>query len=410
MAEPATDLLDRILPLREGEAATAIRLEFRAWLAENLTGRFASLIGRGGPWDEEMFELNLEWDRTLAAGGWSCITWPKEYGGRDATAAEFFAYRDEYFRSGAPERVTYLAEDLAGPTIIQHGSPEQIARFVPKMLRGEELWCQGYSEPEAGSDLAGIRTRARLENGTWIIDGHKIWTSLAMHADWCFALVRTDPESTRQRGISYLLIPMDQPGVTVRPIRQLTGTAEFAEVFFDGAVTAEENVIGEVGDGWNIAMSTLGFERDWFMTRYFRFARDVARLAAYMRAVSSGPELQNRLVDSLVGLAAFRATGLQTLAARESGESPGALPSLTKLYASAWHRDLGELAFAALGADGASAHPYGTQEAELQRIFLYSRAETIFGGTNEIQRDILARRFLGLPRAGARKKAADVRN
>ncbi|MCU1512977.1 MAG: acyl-CoA dehydrogenase [Microbacteriaceae bacterium] len=414
MVEPRPDrgdLLDRLLPLREGAAASALRLDFRAWLQQNLTGRFAPLIGRGGSWDEEMFDLNLEWEQALAAGGWACVTWPKEFGGRQANAAEFFAYRDEYFRAGAPERVNFLAEDLVGPTIIQHGTPEQRSRFIPKMLRAEELWCQGYSEPDAGSDLANIRTRARLEDGRWVIDGHKIWTSLAGKADWCFALCRTDPQSSRQQGISYLLIPMDQPGVTVRPIRQLTGSAEFAEVFFDGAVTAEENVVGGVGNGWDVAMSTLGFERDWFMCRYFRFDMDLVNVVERVRAApEQSANLQTQLVDSLVGLAAFRAVGLQTLAALELGVPAGVLPSLTKVYASQWHRDLGELAYASLGRDGAIAHPPYSPEAELQRTFLYSRAETIFAGTNEIQKNILARRFLKMPKPGAKKGDADARN
>nr|WP_255669677.1 acyl-CoA dehydrogenase family protein [Aeromicrobium wangtongii] len=388
--------------MRESAAATALRGEFRAWLKANLTGRFTPLIGRGGAWDEENFSLNVEWERHLAAEGWACITWPKEFGGRSAGAAELFAYRDEYFRAGAPERVNFLAEDLVGPTLMKHGTPEQIDRFLPPMQRAEEMWCQGYSEPDAGSDLANIRTRARLQGDTWVIDGQKTWTSLAARSDWCFALVRTEQGSARRAGLSYLLIPMDQPGIEVRPIRQMTGSAEFAEVFFDGAVTSAENVVGAVGEGWSVAMATLGFERDWFMSRYFRFARDLAVTVDYVRNTLGDPRaFEERIVRSFTELAAFRAIGLQTLAAHEAGESTSPLTSLTKLFGSSWHRDLGELSFSVLGAAGAQTHDQNTVEHALQRTFLYSRAEPIFAGTNEIQRNIIARRMLELPSSTA---------
>jgi alkylation response protein AidB-like acyl-CoA dehydrogenase len=394
---PADELLSDLLPLRESPEVMALRSAFREWLTANLTGHFEPLRGRGGLWDNELFGLTVEWEQLLARAGWAFIGWPREFGGRAAGAAELFAYRDEYFRAGGPDRVNFLAEDLVGPTIMRHGSDEQKQRFLGPMARCEELWCQGYSEPDAGSDLANIRTRARLENGKWVIDGQKIWTTHAIHADWCFALCRTDPSSKGRQGISYLLIPMHQPGVLVRPIKQMTGSEEFSEVFFDEARTDADNVVGPVGDGWRVAMATLGFERDWFMSRYFRFSRDYARVIGYARASGRlDSSVKADLATSFVQLMAFRAVGLEELESHERGES-SILTPMTKLYASTWHQRLGAIAARVLGPAAARLAWPGSAEADLQLLHLYSRAETVFAGTSEIQRNILARSLLKLP-------------
>ena len=214
------------------------RAEVRAWLDANLTGPFACLRGAGGPGREhERFEERLAWNRHLAAAGWTCLGWPAEFGGRGAALARQVIFHEEYARADAPARVTIVGEELLGPTLIAFGTPEQQRRFLPPIRTVTELWCQGYSEPGAGSDLANVATKAVLDGQNWVITGQKIWTSLAHVADWCFVLARTEPGSTRSHGLSYLLVPMRQPGVTVRPIRQLTGTSEFNEVFFDGART-----------------------------------------------------------------------------------------------------------------------------------------------------------------------------
>jgi alkylation response protein AidB-like acyl-CoA dehydrogenase len=238
------------------------RDEVRDWLAEHLRGEFAELVGTGGPGREhEHVELRQAWERELGTGGWIGLGWPVDAGGRGASIEQQVVFHEEYARAGAPARIGHLGEQLAGPTIAAFGTQEQKDRFLPGILAGTELWCQGYSEPGAGSDLAAVRTRAVLQDDGWHVDGQKIWTSLAHVADWCFVLARTEPGSVRHAGLSFLLVPMDQSGIEVRPIVQLTGTSEFNEVFFDDATTAAENIVGEPGDGWRVATGTLAFER-----------------------------------------------------------------------------------------------------------------------------------------------------
>ncbi|MCW2596076.1 MAG: acyl-CoA dehydrogenase, partial [Jatrophihabitans sp.] len=238
------------------------RATVRDWLETELAGDFAELRGRGGPGREhEAYDERLAWHKHLSAAGWTCLGWPVEHGGRGATVAQQVIFHEEYARANAPHGVNHFGEELIGPTLIAFGSPEQQARFLPKIKTLDELWCQGYSEPGAGSDLANVATSARLADGQYSITGQKVWTSLAHVADWCFVIARTEAGSARHTGLSYLLVPMKQPGVEVRPIRQLTGTSEFNEVFFDDARTDESMVVGEVGDGWRVAMGTLAFER-----------------------------------------------------------------------------------------------------------------------------------------------------
>ncbi|GAA0615247.1 acyl-CoA dehydrogenase family protein [Sporichthya brevicatena] len=391
-------LAGEVLASDEDESVTDIRQAAREWIEGAFVGEFEALRGRGGPTDLDSWDLSVRWEQAVAQAGWSCIDWPPAYGGRGATINELFAFREECYRAGVPDRVGFVAEDLLAPTMMRFGTAAQCERFLPGIRARTEFWCQGYSEPEAGSDLANISTRARLVGGRWQIDGQKTWTSLAEKADWCFALCRTQPGSQRHQGLSYLLIPMRQPGITVRPIRQLTGTAEFAEVFFDGAVTDEHNVVGPVDEGWRVAMSTLGHERDWFLSRYPRFERDFELVREVVRSAPAGAESGRpaRLAALFSELLAFRAVGLTTLDLARAGEGPGALTAITKAYSSRWHERLGDLAMDALGSRALSAHPEGTVEEALQRIFLYSRGETIFAGTTEIQLDLIAKRYLGL--------------
>jgi alkylation response protein AidB-like acyl-CoA dehydrogenase len=377
------------------------RAEIRDWLDANLTGPFAALRGAGGPGREhEAHAERLAWNRHLAAGGWSCPGWPPEHGGRGLTLAQQVIFHEEYARSGAPARVGYMGEELLGPTLIEFGTPEQQRRFLPAIKAVRELWCQGYSEPGAGSDLASVSTSATRDGGEWVITGQKVWTSLAHVADWCFVLARTEPGSRRSTGLSCLLVPMHQPGVTVRPIRQLTGTSEFNEVFFDGARTQADLVVGGVGDGWRVARATLAYERGAAtLGQQIGFRREFAALVAEARrtGAAADPLLRDRLGRAWIGLEVMRAHALRTLAA---GPVTGAEASELKLLWSHWHQELGELAMDVLGASSmvARGEPYDLDD--WQRLYQFSRADTIYGGSDEIQRGIIAGRALGLPREG----------
>ncbi|MEU1008986.1 acyl-CoA dehydrogenase family protein [Streptomyces sp. NPDC005890] len=364
------------------------RAEVRAWLAERVD---ATMERRA-------------WERALGAAGWIGLGWPESgYGNRTATLTQQVVWAEEYSRSGAPPRSGHIGENLLAPTLLAHGSEEQKSRFLPPIAAGEELWCQGYSEPGAGSDLAGVRTVAVREGDHYRISGQKIWTSLAHEADWCFVLARTDPDARRHHGLSLLLVPMDQPGRTeVRPIRQLTGTSEFNEVFFDGARARVEHVVGGEGNGWRVAMSLLGFERGVStLAQQIGFARELAEVldAAVATGAVDDPVLRARLVRQWAELRVMRWNALRTLGGGPAG--PGA-PSVAKLLWAAWHQRLGELAVevrgaaAAVGpADWSPGSPYPLDAA--QHLFLFSRADTIYGGSDQIQRTIIAERVLGLP-------------
>jgi alkylation response protein AidB-like acyl-CoA dehydrogenase len=375
----------------------AFRAEARRWLAESLTGEFAALIGRGGPGDEDaLFDLRLAWEQKMGRDGWACIGWPREHGGRGASLLEQVIFLEEYVRARAPGRLGHIGEGLIGPTIALFGSDGQKRRFLPPIVRGEELWCQGYSEPNAGSDLANVQTRATLEGGEWIVTGQKIWTSHAHHADWCFVLCRTDPRAPKHKGLSYLLVPMRQKGVTCRPIRQITGTCEFNEVFFDGARTAAENVVGEVHGGWKIAMATLAFERGAStLGQQLAFENEVLEIVAVAREGAAGRDavLRQRIAQAWIELRIMRLHALRTLSLAEEG-TLAREATVSKLYWSNWHRSLGELAMDVLGAEGAVQSERTTR---LHRLFLFSRADTIYAGSNEIQRNIIGERALGLP-------------
>jgi alkylation response protein AidB-like acyl-CoA dehydrogenase len=378
----------------------AFRQEVRSWLADHLVGEYAALGGRGGPGDESFgFETRLRWERQLAAGGWTALGWPVEFGGRGATLAQQVIFSEEYARAEAPGRVSVVGEGLLGPTLIRFGTPAQQARFLGPIRQGTELWCQGYSEPDAGSDLANIQTRAELDGGEWVVTGQKIWTSLAHQADWCFVVCRTEPGSTRHHGLSYLLVPMDQPGIEVRPIRQLTRTSEFNEVFFDGARTRADLVVGRPGDGWRVALATLAFERGVAMLGHqLTFQRELDRLlaAARRRGRHLDPVLRQRLVQALIELRLMRCNALRGLSGID-GPVAAAAASIAKLFWGSWHRRLGELAMDAAGISGTVLASFPYELDDMQRSFLFSRAETIYGGSNQIQRNIIGERVLGLP-------------
>lgn len=408
-----------------------LRGHARAWLAEHLVGPYEEAIGLGGPGSEhEGVETRRAWERELGRGGWIGQGWESPdgdaYGNRRLSLTGQVVWAEEYAAARAPARVGHIGENLLAPTLIAYGTPEQQARFLPGIARGEELWCQGYSEPGAGSDLAGIRTTAVRDpaDGLHRVTGQKIWTSLAQDADWCFVLARTEPGSRRHRGLSFLLVRMGQPGkVEVRPIRQMSGTSEFNEVFFDGAVAAE--VVGGEGNGWSVAMGLLALERGVStLVQQIGFAAELERVvAAYAARYGAGaggragagagagaragaagagdPVLRERLVRQWAELRTMRWNALRTLGG--TGD-PGA-PSVAKLLWGGWHRRLGELAVEVRGAvatagpgDWGQETPYELGLDEEQRLFLFTRADTIYGGSDEIQRNIIAERVLGLPK------------
>ncbi len=388
----------------DSPAEAAFRDEVRTWLHEHLRGEFAALGGRGGPADEAGWAVRLEWERILGRDRWVGLAWPEEHNGRNASVVEQAIFHEEYAKAGAPARVSFFGELLFAPTLIAFGTEEQQRRFLPKIQSVEELWCQGYSEPNAGSDLSNVSTRAELDGDQWVVNGQKVWTTLAHHAHWCFAVVRTDPDAPAHRGLSYLLVPMDQPGVTVRPLRQMTGSEEFNEVFFDGARTARDLVVGDVNDGWKVAMATLGFERGTaFLSQQFQFKEELDEIVAIAQkaGVHHDDVIRQGLAQAYIGVQIMKYNGLRMLSGLVQKGTLGPESSISKLYWSTWHRNLGELAMAVLGTQGlvTAGEPGGPYLLdELHRIFMFSRAETIYAGASEIQRNIIGERALGLPR------------
>jgi alkylation response protein AidB-like acyl-CoA dehydrogenase len=388
------------MDLRFSPEDEEFRAEARDWLTTRLEGEFAVVRGRGGPGDEHaLFEERLAWEQALGRAGWNGIAWPKEYGGRGLSLTQQVIFYEEYARAGGPGKVGIVGEGLLGPTIIQHGNEDQKQRFLPPILEGREIWCQGYSEPNAGSDLANVQTRADVDGDEWVIDGQKVWTSLAHWAQWCFVLCRTDRDAPKHKGISYLLVPMDQSGIEIRPIVQMTGTSEFNEVFFSGARTARENVVGGVNNGWMVAMGTLAFERGAStLGQQLKFEYELHDVidAARRRGVLHDATTRQRIADLWIALRIMRFNALRSMTALEHGELTP-LTSVHKLFWASLHRALGELAVDVLGADALVVPdaPYELDPA--QRLFLWSRADTIYGGSNQVQRNVIGERALGLP-------------
>lgn len=379
------------------------RQEVADWLAENLSGEFASIRFRGGPGDEHSFvEARKAWECRLASGGWTCIGWPEQWGGKNATIEQQVIFNEEYARAGGPGRVGHIGETLTGPTLLAFGSAAQCEQYLPGIRAGTALWCQGYSEPGAGSDLANVRTKAVFDVSSqqWRITGQKVWTSLAHESQYVFVLARTDPESVGHRGLGFFLVAMNQPGITIRPIPQLTGTAEFNEVFFDDAVCRADDIVGKPGDGWQVAMGLLGFERGVStlgQQMLFQTELDEIIRIAKENGAARDPHLRQRIAEAHIGLRTLRYNSLRML----SGGNDAALgreAMIYKLSWSSWHRNLGKLAMDVLGpeAELIDAAPYELNR--LQSLFLFSRADTIYGGTNQIQRNIIAERALGMPR------------
>ena len=385
-------------------AEAAFRAEVRTWLAEHLTGDFAALGSVGGEADETGWDVRIEWERLLGADRWVGLSWPQEYGGRGASIAEQVIFQEEYARANAPARVSFFGEGLFAPTLIQFGTERQKQRYLPSIQTVDELWCQGFSEPNAGSDLANVQTRAVLDGDEWVIHGQKVWTTLAHRADWCFVVTRTDPASHGHKGLSFLLVNMHQPGIEIRPLRQLTGSAEFNEVFFDDARTPADHVLGPVGEGWTVAMATLGFERGTaFLSRQLVFQREMQDLIAeaHTRGATDDPVVRDELAHAYAGVRIMQFNGQRMLTQMSRRGVVGPEASIGKLYWSTWHRRFGEIAMHVLGADGLTVDRAGGDDyavSGFEQAFLASRAETIYAGASEIQRNIIGERVLGLPR------------
>ena len=398
--------------------AEEFRREIREWLVANLP--------KG--WGEPGFELSNEerkkfveeWPSKLFAGGWICATWPKEYGGKGLTTMQGVVLSEEFARLKAPLRADFFGDTLVGPTILQWGTEEQKKEFLPNILNGKTRWCQGFSEPNSGSDLASLKTQAILDGDEWIINGQKVWTTGGHHADYCFLLTRTDPEAPKHKGISYLLVPMRQEGVEVRGIVQPDGTAEFCEVFFTNARCPKDNVVGGVNNGWKVANSTLAFERGMSATTgYRRFEEEYKQMvrAATDNGRIHDEDIRQRLMQYYTKIQILKINGLRSLSTTLMGKkdpSMAALGATNKMFWTEMHKAAMELALDIQGAasmlvdsamgDGnwpgtaREKRREGYPVSSMMSAFFFSRSETIWGGTSQIQRNIVGERVLGLPK------------
>jgi len=385
------------MDLTYSEREDAFRAEARAWLEANVPqAPLASFDTAEGA------RAHREWEKRLDAGGWAMVPWPQAYGGRGANLLEWLVFEEEYYRARAPKRINQNGIFLLGPTIMEYGTPAQRARFLPKIASSEEVWAQGWSEPNAGSDMAAITTTALREGDHYVIRGQKTWASRGAFADWLFGLFRTDPASERHHGLTFVLVPLDPPGVTVRPIAQLDGETGFAEVFFDGARVPVEHRLGAEGEGWSVAMSTAGFERGLMLRSPARFQDTAARLVALLREndATAPDALRDEVARCWMGAEAYALETYRTVSRLLAGGRIGAEASLNKIFWSELDIRMHELALQLLG-DRAELLP----EAPAARgvgtwldSYLFALSGPIYAGTNEIQRNIVAERILGLPR------------
>jgi alkylation response protein AidB-like acyl-CoA dehydrogenase len=380
----------------------AFRAELREWLQGALPSIWGAPTPPVRPTEDDDMEMRHRYDRALYAQGWAALSWPAEYGGMDAPVDYERVLAEESARAGAPERYNRVGLGIVAPALIHHGSPAQKERYLRPLLAADEIWCQGFSEPNAGSDLAALATRATLVDGSWRITGQKVWTTLSSIADFCFLLARTGAPDSGHRGITAFIVPMRQPGVTVRPIRQINGSTEFSEVFFDDAETVAEPVIGDVDRGWHLAMSVLSYERSTnLLSRQTRLAVAVRslRVAARRYEETIPDPLLDELVDVWIRSEALRFAVREHLAEIGSGQPPGIGNNATKVYWSETYQALGDLALQMRGLEPAATAELLDEEPDWFGFYLGSRAASIYAGTDEIQRNIIAERGLGLPRA-----------
>jgi alkylation response protein AidB-like acyl-CoA dehydrogenase len=380
----------------------AFRAELRGWLDANLPHEWRSHEFWSTKSESESFDLRREWEAKKARDGWAGIAWPKEFGGRGGTPIQKAIYDEEMNRAHAPTTVNTLGLTFLAPTVMALGTEEQKRDIIGPLLRNEVIWCQGFSEPGAGSDLASLSTRAELDGDHWVVNGQKVWTTNALHADKMFALVRTSQESKKHQGISMLLIDMHTEGVDARPLKQMTGNEEFGEVFLTDVRVPVDQVLGEVGAGWNVAMLLLSFERgSSAMGQYvhFRGELDAVIEAAKANGKAKDPIIRQKIASIASELELLKLHSLHILTQVEQGRELGFEASMTKLQWSETHQDLGELYMDVVGYGGQQVPGTPTQDLNpLQEMFLWSRSETIWGGSSQVQRNIVAERVLGLPR------------
>ncbi len=378
----------------------AFRHEVRTWLEANLPANWRQ-GGRSGYRDEEDTELQRDWQRRLYEGGWLKLGWPKEAGGRGATPVMQAIYQEELAQAGAPGILGRLGVTLLAPTLVAHGTPWQKETYVERILSGDLIFCQGFSEPDAGSDLAGLRTRAERRDGTWVLNGQKTWSSGAHYSEKSFLLARTDTGAEAHRGIGFFLVDMRQPAVEVRRIKQMTGGGEFGEIFLSGAEVEDRDLVGEPGDGWKIAMTVFGFERGG-LAQAARFERAVSELATLARDRGAGSDAMTRqkIAQAQIEAHVFRLIGLRNLTKAQHGHAPGPEASVVKLYWSEMDKRLQETAIGVEGMHGALApeSALAIEDGRWQYGWMWAQAETIYAGSSEIQRNIIAERVLGLPR------------
>jgi alkylation response protein AidB-like acyl-CoA dehydrogenase len=378
----------------------AFRDEVRSWLEANLPRDWRQ-DGKGGYRDEEDTELQREWQRKLYQGGWLKLGWPTSAGGRGATPVMQAIYQEEMAKAGAPGILGRLGVTLLAPTLLAHGTDWQKQSYIDRILSGELIFCQGFSEPDAGSDLAGLRTKAERRDGRWVLSGQKTWSSGAHYSQKSFLLARTDPSAEAHRGIGFFLVDMQQPGVEVRRIKQMTGGGEFCEIFLSGAEVDERDLVGQPGDGWKIAMTVFGFERGG-LAQAARFERAVAELASLARDRGAGSDAtaRQKIAQAQIEAHVFRLIGLRNLTRAQHGHAPGPEASLTKLFWSEMDKRLQEAAIGIEGMYGALApdSDLAIEDGRWQYGWMWAQAETIYAGSSEIQRNIIAERVLGLPR------------
>lgn len=381
-------------------AQQAFREEARAWLAANVPAQPLPSFDC-----EEGFRLHRAWEARLNEGRWGMVTWPKALGGRGCDLIEWLIFEEEYYRAGAPARVNQNGIFLLGPTLMEFGTAAQQERFLPKMATGEEIWAQGWSEPNAGSDMAAIRCRAERQGEHYVINGQKTWSTRAVWADWLFGLFRSDPQSSRHHGLTFILLPLDSPGITIRPIAQLNGLPGFAEIFFDDVKVPVDNVLGGEGMGWHVAMSTAGFERGLMLRSPARFQETARRLVqlylANQEAADQDPAIGEAVMRAWLDAEAYTLNTYMTASRLVKGGRIGPESSTNKIFWSELDQRMHETALSILGLRG-ELLPEAPDAGEVGHWldgFLFAQAGPIYAGTNEIQRNIIAERMLGMPRA-----------
>ena len=376
----------------------AFRKEVREWLEANVPAEPLKSFDTA-----EGFEQHREWEKTLAEGNWGMVTWPKEYGGRACNLIDWLIFEEEYYRAKAPLRVNQNGIFLLGPTLMEYGTDAQKERFITKMAAGEEMWAQGWSEPGAGSDMAAIRSTALRDGDEYVINGQKVWSTRAVFADWVFCIFRTEAGSERHKGLSFVFVPLDAPGVTVRPIPQLDGLPGFAEIFFDDVRVPVENRLGDEGQGWNIAMATAGFERGLMLRSPARFQETAKRLVELYRENQNeimDLTIEDAVVKSYMDAEAYALSTYQTASRLIKGGKIGAEASLNKIFWSEFDQKMHETAMSILGAR-AELMPHAPAAGDVGNWlegFMFAQSGPIYAGTNEIQRNIIAERLLGMPR------------